>query len=117
MGGQCHTTLCNACYPKRAEALDVRIVCLHFLMQLVPGFIPACAGATLRNSTSVPVSRVHPCVCRGLTAPADSRQLIVNPRQPLQARCRAMERRRVAPHSGTTQRTNARREPHPPRRF
>jgi hypothetical protein len=68
MGGQCHTTLGNACYPKRAEAPDVRIVCLHFLMQLVPGFIPACAGATLRNSTSVPVSRVHPCVRRGDSA-------------------------------------------------
>ena len=34
MGGQCHSTLGNACYPKRAEALDFRIVCLHFLMQL-----------------------------------------------------------------------------------
>jgi hypothetical protein len=34
MGGQCHSTLGNACYPKRAEALDFRIVCLHFLVQL-----------------------------------------------------------------------------------
>ena len=59
MGGQCHSTLGNACYPKRAEALDVRIVCLHFLMQLVPGFIPAFAGATLRAIARVKDRRTH----------------------------------------------------------
>ena len=87
MGGQCHTTLGNACYPKRAEALDVRIVCLHFLMQLVP--------------------RVHPCVCRGdITCHCagqgsqDSHSLQIAPTAPGVARMRCTSRQRSPPCPG-----------------